>query len=119
MQLSKAERLFHGEIFIGFQPSFQFVIDVRAACNGALGDIINEVFQSKFAALDYLEQNWEFCPEDDDIVIWEIIPSGHKKAIWRAWGWHHSEEDFPFIEQGKLPGHEKSLYIETREKEDC
>jgi len=28
-------------------------------------------------------------PEDDQILIWEILPSGHRKVVWKFIGWHH------------------------------
>jgi uncharacterized protein (DUF3820 family) len=48
-------------------------------------------------------------PEDDKIIIWEILPSGHRKAIWGFFGWHWSADDYA-CGQGTLPGDPDSLY---------
>jgi hypothetical protein len=53
-------------------------------------------------------------PEDDRILIWEVLPSGHKKVIWHFSGWHWIQDEFG--EQGKYKGHEKSLYEECMER---
>src|SRR3546814_19185028 len=29
-------------------------------------------------------------PEDDKILIWEVLPTGHRKVVWGFFGWHHS-----------------------------
>ena len=47
-------------------------------------------------------------PEDDRILIWEVLPSGHRKVVWHFSGWHFDQEEFG--PQGTLPGDEKSLY---------
>lgn len=52
-------------------------------------------------------------PEDDRIVVWEVMPSGHRKALWHFSGWHYDAEEFYGLEQGQLPGHEASLYSEA------
>jgi len=49
-------------------------------------------------------------PEDDRILIWEVLPSGHKKVVWHFSGWHWDSDEFYGLEQGKLPNDEKSLY---------
>lgn len=48
-------------------------------------------------------------PEDDRILIWEVLPSGHKKVVWHFSGWHWDADEFG-LPQGKLPGDERSLY---------
>lgn len=48
-------------------------------------------------------------PEDDRILIWEVLPSLHRKVVWHFSGWHHSQEEFG-IDQGSLPGDDRSLY---------
>lgn len=50
-------------------------------------------------------------PKDDRVLIWEILPSGHKKVVWHFSGWHWACDEFG-IEQGTLLGHEESLYSE-------
>jgi hypothetical protein len=56
-------------------------------------------------------------PEDDRILIWEILTTGHKKVVWHFSGWHWDAEEFYNLEQGKLIGDEKSLY--SIACEDC
>lgn len=48
-------------------------------------------------------------PEDDRILIWEILPSGHKKVVWHFSGWHWDADEFG-LGQGSLPGDQTSLY---------
>lgn len=47
-------------------------------------------------------------PEDDRIIVWEVLPSGHRKAVWGFFGWHHSADDFA-CGQGTLPGDDEPL----------
>jgi len=59
-------------------------------------------------------------PEDDRIIIWEAIPGETCNVVWHFSGWHwrHDAADLPGgpLEQGKLPGFDKSLYdIATEE----
>jgi len=49
-------------------------------------------------------------PEDDRILIWEVLPSGHKRVVWHFSGWHWDAEEFPYLEQGSLIGDKDSLY---------
>lgn len=49
-------------------------------------------------------------PEDDRILIWHVLPSGHKKVVWHFSGWHWNPDEFYELGQGKLPNDEKSLY---------
>ena len=53
-------------------------------------------------------------PEDDLIVVWEVLPSGHRKAVWAFIGWHHSVENY-HCGQGSLPGDSASLYSRANE----
>jgi len=48
--------------------------------------------------------------EEDRILIWEVLPSGHKKVVWHFSGWHWDTEEFYNLEQGKLPSDAESLY---------
>lgn len=61
-------------------------------------------------------------PEDDRILVWEILPTGHKKVVWHCSGWH-----WPFdcddlvdggLEQGCLLGHTKTYNNERLEQCD-
>lgn len=48
-------------------------------------------------------------PEDDRILIWEVLATGHKKVVWQFSGWHWDAEEFG-IDQGSLPNDEEPLY---------
>jgi hypothetical protein len=48
-------------------------------------------------------------PEDDRILVWEILPTGHSKVVWHFSGWHWDSQEFG-IPQGSLPGATESLY---------
>jgi hypothetical protein len=48
-------------------------------------------------------------PEDDRILIWEVLPSGHRKVVWAFSGWHWNDEDHA-CGQGTLPGDDDTLY---------
>lgn len=48
-------------------------------------------------------------PEDDKIEVWEIdTDTASAKVVWGFWGWHWPVPDG--LEQGILPGDNKSLY---------
>ncbi|WP_162815029.1 DUF3820 family protein [Erythrobacter aureus] len=49
------------------------------------------------------------CPKRDQILIWEVLPTGHRKVVWHFSGTRFSQNEHG-IAQGKLPGDEKSLY---------
>ena len=49
-------------------------------------------------------------PEDNRILIWEILPSGHKKVVWHFSGWHWDADEFYELGQGHLGNDSKSLY---------
>lgn len=47
--------------------------------------------------------------EDNRLLVWEVLPSGHKKVVWHFSGDHWNADEFD-LEQGSLPGDDKSLY---------
>lgn len=50
-------------------------------------------------------------PEDDLIIVWEVLPSGHRKSVWAFFGWHHSHSsEHHACGQGTLPGDTDTLY---------
>lgn len=50
-------------------------------------------------------------PEDDKILIWEVLPSAHRKIVWGFLGWHYTNsQDEHACGQGMLPGDETSLF---------
>lgn len=86
-----------------------------------LGDIKGDTYHPSLdnalwqIAREYpLDKTGEFYretpdPEDDRILIWEILDSGHAKVVWHFSGWHWDAEEFG-LPQGKLPGDEEDLY---------
>lgn len=95
-------------------------------CNGGYKAGLHDplTFSSLSAALWFLEKwtieiigeerEYKLDPEDDRVLIWEVVASGHKKVVWHFSGWHWDAEEFG-LEQGKFLGHEKSVYSETME----
>mgnify|MGYP001590820570 CR=1 FL=1 len=51
----------------------------------------------------------EIDSEDNRLLVWEVLPSGHKKVVWHFSGDHWRGDEFD-LEQGSLPGDDKSLY---------
>ena len=52
-------------------------------------------------------------PEDDRILVWEVLPGGHKKVVWHFSGWHWDSSEFYELEQGSLPSDPRNLYSMT------
>lgn len=79
-------------------------------------------FSSLEEALDWIESHVFPDPEDDRIVIWEVLDSGHRKVVWHFSGWHWDSNGGDLVggplAQGKLRGHSKSYYDEVMEKLD-
>ncbi|PZR93519.1 MAG: hypothetical protein DI537_10390 [Stutzerimonas stutzeri] len=50
--------------------------------------------------------------EDDRLLIWEVLPTGHKKVVWQFSGDHWRGDVFG-LEQGTLPGDDRPLYSMT------
>lgn len=52
-------------------------------------------------------------PEDDRILIWEVAPPW-MRVVWHFSGWHWISDASDLVggplDQGALPGHDKSLY---------
>ncbi len=76
-------------------------------------------FPSLHDALTWLEkwaiddEGWIVLdPEDDKVLLWEVLPSGHKKVVWGFFGWHWDQETY---EQGHFEGHEKAVYTEAND----
>ena len=76
-------------------------------------------FNSLEDALKFIEDKFlvdgepRIDPEDDRLLIWEVLPTGHKKVVWQFSGWHWDMDEFYCLGQGKLIGHEESLYQEA------
>ncbi len=49
------------------------------------------------------------CPKRDQILIWEVLPSGHRKVVWHFSGTRFDQNEHGAM-QGSLPGDDKSLY---------
>jgi uncharacterized protein (DUF3820 family) len=84
-----------------------------------LGDISGMTFHDSLKdAITHLEDSYPLSvdgrftpdPEDDRILIWEVLPSGHKKVVWHFSGWHWDADEFYELPQGKLNGDTDSLY---------
>lgn len=79
-----------------------------------LGDIEGRTFHKTYEealhkiSTDFPDEDTP-DPEDDRILVWEILETGHAKVVWHFSGWHWDANEFN-LPQGKLPGHEKSLY---------
>lgn len=46
--------------------------------------------------------------EDDRVLVWEIMESGHKKVVWHFSGWHWDSDEFG-LPQGVFPGDTESV----------
>lgn len=105
-----------------------YVIECEGDCHSKSGSyaIDNTVHDTLDAALAYLSDEFPIednedlggevhtgrsgpDPEDDMIVVWEVLPSGHRKAVWAFLGWHWSQDKFA-CGQGTLPGDAEQLY---------
>lgn len=71
------------------------------------------IFADLDGALEFLDLYADPDIEDDRIIVWEVLESGHRKPVWGFFGWHW--EDWMGLDQGTLPGHECSLYREIDE----
>ena len=47
--------------------------------------------------------------EDDRVVVWEVMDTGHRKVVWHFSGWHWDDEEFG-LPQGAFPGDTESVY---------
>lgn len=81
------------------------------------GDISGkDKFGSLEEALRFIEKNIGTTtdPEDNRITVTEVLESGHGKVVWHFSGWHWNADEYG-IPQGKLLGHEKSMYAESND----
>lgn len=93
------------------KTSRAFVVEVE-------GDLLDHDpvwFETLYDALEYIGRTYpEPDPEDDRILVWEMLPSGHSKVVWHFSGWHYNSEyanlDGIVVPQGKLLGDTESLY---------
>lgn len=71
-------------------------------------------FRSLDEALIFLEENFadKLDPEDDRVLVWEVLPSGHKRVVWHFSGWHWEFDEFNALPQGCFVGHPDSVYAE-------
>lgn len=75
-----------------------------------LGDLEGtHIFNTLSAALEFIRENVSPDPEDDRILVWEVLVSEHKKVVWHFSGWHWDSDEFG-LPQGALPGDGESLY---------
>lgn len=133
IEADKAAEEFAGRALGGHPTDMEapiYVIECEGDCHSKSGSfaIDNRWFPSLEGALAFLSEEYplqtetidgkEFIsrltpdPEDDRILIWEILPSGHRRAVWGFFGWHwsHSEQNYA-CGQGKLPGDDDDLFL--------
>lgn len=91
-----------------------YIVELDGDYNWVLYGIVDKpnrfIFADLDEALDFLDLFADPDIEDDRILVWEVLESGHKKAVWGYFGWHWS--DHMGLDQGTLPGHDKSVYEE-------
>ncbi|ABU96969.1 hypothetical protein P74p19 [Thermus phage P74-26] len=110
----------------------EYIVAVEDNCSATYRDYIDgygyahshepEVrsFPTLEEALAYLKgryANSTPCPEDGRILVWEVLPSGHRKVVWHFSGWHFMPEAYTTLDQGVLPGDAKSLYSRAMDDE--
>ena len=95
-----------------------------SSSNFIISEDLAGAFLSLENALDWLKEwltnNGEdepYLSEHSCIVIWEVLPSGHRKVVWGAWHSWYCYYD-AYFEQGILPGYDRSLYDLSHEYED-
>lgn len=102
-------RQLHGQT--GFDDETVFIVE-------RLGDIDGLTKHASLdAALAHLSGEFvitedgfrDIDTEDDRLLIWEVLPTGHKKVVWQFSGDHWRGDEFE-LEQGTLPGDDKPLY---------
>ena len=78
------------------------------------GDIEGlDTFKTLEDALLFIEKGIDPDPEDDRILIREVDPeAGTMRVVWHFSGWHWDMNEFD-LPQGKLLGHDRSLYEEA------
>lgn len=80
----------------------------KVECFGDIHD--NKDFNSLNEALIYLKETYGYTdPEDNRMIVNEVLSSGHKKVVWHFSGWHWDSNEYR-IPQGKYIGEEKSVY---------
>lgn len=105
-----------------------YVIECNGDCYSRSGEyaIDNQWFASLDDALAYLASEFPLepdadnpgqvvrrtpDPEDDRILVWEVLPSGHRKTVWGFYGWHWpSAEEHSAHGNCALPGDSETLY---------
>jgi len=89
----------------------EYILEINIACYGL--DRTFRKFTTLNEALEHLKQLYKDdypCPEHDQILIWEVLPSGHRKVVWHFSGWHYDHTEYTLLPQGELPEDNMSLY---------
>lgn len=74
-------------------------------------------FETLEAALQVVVEVAEDLNEEkDQIMIWEVDADGPHRLAWHYTGWDWGNDWTDSLPQGKLPGHEDSLYAEVMER---
>ncbi len=94
-------------------PYVEYIVQATHECSDRR-DVLKS-FATLDQALAYLKEKYGDdenlpCPEHDQILVWEVLPSGHRKIVWHFSGWHYNPDYYTTLPQGKLPGDEMSLY---------
>lgn len=77
-------------------------------CFGDIRD--KQVFESLKDALVYLKKTYGYTdPEDNRMIVKELLESGHSKVVWHFSGWHWDSQEFD-LPQGKYIGDKESVY---------
>lgn len=91
--------------------------DYATRCHPTMEAALTEIYGTFGQPMLNADKEWVLNtpdPEDDRIVIWEATPGEVVKCVWHFSGWHWDGEagDLPGgpLEQGALPGFDKSLY---------
>lgn len=100
------------EYIVELEGDYGWVCDDRVEFGVTFPDMF--LFPSLEDALEFLEEYAEPDVEDDRILIWEVLEAGHRKVVWHFSGWHFNPDEYG--EQGKLPGHDRSLYEEQMDE---
>ena len=77
-------------------------------------------FNTLAKALAFIEEKYPSPdPEDNRILIWEVLTTGHRKVVWHFSGWHWNQDcsdvAWKKLPQGSLFGYRKSLYADVME----
>ena len=105
--MTQINDIFNGKIL---NPETKYIVEFKGDLPRHLG--FEKIIYGSFLEALKGAENWAPSPdpEDDRILIWEILPTGHKKVVWHFSGWHWIPDEFG--PQCAYWQHPKSLYDE-------